>query len=679
MYQKVKSLTSFYYLLALPMLSLVIGLCRKASRVSIYGFILFFILHSIISINLNAQTSNDSVRTMSQDAVQDTVEPDAAIYKGYKISVDHSASALEQLRAKVLLGDTLAIDHCVIISRKFIRDGNIDSLSFLIDILSGHFEGDTPYIGRLHNYYVLKSDYYSLEADFVEELNYLFKARDLLEPSQVKELLMMSQRIAVVYYRLYDYKSCLDVYEQSVDLVKRLDSDYGLLYSYYGIADCYYALDSFSLAKKVCNQALDLSERSGITGSIGFIYSLMSNIYLAESKLDSARYYGEKGVEMSSQQNELKELYDNYNSMVNVELASGNVKKAQYFAELAIDNPMYHLPELYNNLAKLYTDQGRHQDANILLQKNIDNYVSLTNKNSVYSVVSTLLKSKYKQENKIFIAQQDRKYQKTKLYLILLVSLILFTSALFVLNSQVKTRRKVQKMNQDLIEQNKSLEQFAFICSHDLIEPIRNIGSYSSLIQQKLQNENLSSNYDEYFQVINTGTSVLRKLVSSLKIYTEVSQENVLAKSELSIQEQVDTVLISISDLVAESGVDLNFTNHIGNQKFMCSEYGLQVILTNLITNAIKHNSKDDKRVDIVATRSDDDILLTIKDNGEGISQDFFEHIFLPFKTLANKSTIDSSGLGLAICHRIINILGGKIWLTSELGQGSQFYVLIHQ
>ena len=68
-----------------------------------------------------------------------------------------------------------------------------------------------------------------------------------------------------------------------------------------------------------------------------------------------------------------------------------------------------------------------------------------------------------------------------------------------------------------------------------------------------------------------------------------------------------------------------------------------------------------------------------IEDNGEGIPKEYFEYIFLPFKTLKNKTVTNSSGLGLAICKKIINIIGGKIWLESEIGKGSKFYILINQ
>ncbi len=642
----------------MPIVKICSACINGKSRVVLSALILF----GVCSISLNGQEGQEGQENTSIEISDIDNKTESHIYE-----------------EKILLEDSTEIDQCFLISKRYIRDGNTDSLALLLKKLSMYFDADSDDLHRLFVYYIVKGDYFSLISDFENELNFLLKARNLLLDSEIKKHVLVNQKIAIIYFRLKDYKSCMEIYKHNLELLEISGSDIDILYSYFGLAECYFELDSFILAKKVCYQSIELSDRTGISESMGFIYSILSDIYILESNIDSARFYVGKGLALSKAQNNVKEIYDNYNSIVRLELLSGNKDKAQSYAELAIQNPIYHVPEVYNSLAEIYTEQGRHKEANQLLQKNIANYIDRDNSISIYDVASTLLKSKYEQENEILEAIRDKEFQRKKFYLLGLASLILLVSALFVLYNQIMTKRKVQKINQDLVERNKNLEQFAFICSHDLKEPIRNIGSFSSLLQQKLKNEKLSSTYDEYFQVINTGTNVLDQIVNSLKIYTEINQDDVLAKSELCITEQINTSIGSMGLSDPDNNVDIRFTNHIKNEKLFSSEYGLQVILNNLISNAIKHNSSAQKTVDIVATKTKKDILITIEDNGPGIAEEYYDQIFLPFKTLRNKATTDSSGLGLAICLRIISVLGGKIWLESIEGKGSKFHVLLNQ
>ena len=591
----------------------------------------------------------------------------------------HSSAKADYNNINKTLADTIIIDQFIDKGMEYIKSGNVDSLAIVLHDLSYFLQEGSIDDSRLYYYYVLNADYHGLKANFIKELNNLLEAKKILQPEQISELAKVNQSIAIIYYRLLDFQSCLDTYEANLGLLKKRGTELDLLYTYFGIADCNIQLDNQNYAKKVCFQAIDLSNQTGLSQSMGFIYSLLGIIYINESRIDSAQYYLDKGISISKKQNDTKELYDNYISMVKLELLKGNKSKAQTYAELAIENPIYHDPDLYNNLAQIYSSQQNFKNSNEILQKNIEYYKEINNKNFIYTMASSLLKNKYEQEKTIQIAQREQQFQKTKIQIIIIASIILLLGSLFIIYNQIVNKRKIQKINEDLINKNKNLEQFAFICSHDLKEPIRNIGSFSTLLEHKLAKENLKSNYNEYFNIINKGTQVLTRIVNSLKIYTDLNRDMVLTNSKFSLQSLINDTIASINYLVGEKKVPITFNNEIKEEEIFSSEDGIRSILANIIENAMKHNLSEELLIHINASKLNNDILITVEDNGLGIPKEYFDQIFLPFKTLNNKSLTNSSGLGLAICTRIINIMGGKIWLESETGKGSKFYVLINQ
>ncbi len=573
--------------------------------------------------------------------------------------------------------DTLIIDRLITLGNAYVNQGEVDSLELVLRILSNYNEESGLNKSRLRRLYILNSRFYSIKADLVNELKVLLKAKQITDDAA--DQFLINQDIAIIYYRLLDFKSCLAIYESNLDLIKEQNDPLDLLFTYYGIADCNIELGNEEYAKRVCFNALDVSEQSGYSNSLGYIYALLGTIYINETKIDSAQYYLDKGVAISKKQNDIKELYDNYTVMVKLELLKGDKAQAQHYAEIAVENAIFHDPELYNDLAHIYSSQNDYRRATDVLNKNVEHYKNTSDKKFLYNIVSSLLKDKYDQEKAIQLAASEQQFQKTKIRIIIIAAILLLLGTLFIIYNQIINKRKIKKINEDLIDRNKNLEQFAFICSHDLKEPITNIVSFSNLLQQDLKKENLKLDYGEYFDIIDNGTKNLVKIVDSLKVYTDLNQEMVLTKAKVLLNPLINDILSSTEQFANDKSVTLTLTTDIINQEIFTSEYGIRLILVNIVENAIKHNLSQNKQISIKTSRVKNDVLITVEDNGLGIPEAYIDHIFLPFKTLKNKSLTNSSGLGLAICTRIIGILGGKIWVESEVGKGSKFHILIEQ
>ncbi len=252
------------------------------------------------------------------------------------------------------------------------------------------------------------------------------------------------------------------------------------------------------------------------------------------------------------------------------------------------------------------------------------------------------------------------------------------------LNQEISERKKVEKnlqeKNDELSNINQNLEQFAYICSHDLKEPIRGVHSFINLIERKVKKENnIHKETASFFGYTYSYLNTLQNIIASLGVFTRLNKDENLTMNTIRIDDIFKKVELNLSELIREKNVVLNLTNSTGSDTMYTSEYGLLLVLQNLVQNGIKYNTSTAPKVSVKLTKQEDNWLFTVSDNGIGIDEAYHQYIFAPFKTLKNKSTTNSSGLGLAICVKIVAQLNGKIWIESIPDKGSSFYVLLKE
>jgi light-regulated signal transduction histidine kinase (bacteriophytochrome) len=222
----------------------------------------------------------------------------------------------------------------------------------------------------------------------------------------------------------------------------------------------------------------------------------------------------------------------------------------------------------------------------------------------------------------------------------------------------------------DLARSNKELEQFAYVASHDLQEPLRTVASYVDLLSMKYKGK-LDEKADKYIFYAVDGASRMSTLINDLLTYSRVGTRG-------KPFEQVDM------NVVFKSAVD-NLKSSIRGQRAEIShdelpgvfgdETQLVQLLQNMIGNAIKFRKKDTiPRIHISAARGSDAWTFGVRDNGIGIEPEFCERIFTIFQRLHTRDEYPGTGVGLAICRRIVERHGGRIWLESRLGEGSTFF-----
>jgi two-component system sensor histidine kinase/response regulator len=227
---------------------------------------------------------------------------------------------------------------------------------------------------------------------------------------------------------------------------------------------------------------------------------------------------------------------------------------------------------------------------------------------------------------------------------------------------------ELQLVNKALRNSNDDLEHFAYVASHDLQEPLRNISTYIELLEQ-LTAPRFSESERHLFAVVMDSAQRMRMLIRDVLAYSGINKENPVLKPT-GLSECVALALENLAEAIGESAavVDADQLPVITGDSSQLSR-----VFQNLIGNSIKYRSpKRPVRVNITATRGAGDWLIRVRDNGIGIAEPYRGKIFQPFKRLHGHE-IPGNGIGLALCRRIIEGHGGRIWAESDGDEGVTF------
>ncbi|OGI08936.1 MAG: hypothetical protein A3F80_03925 [Candidatus Melainabacteria bacterium RIFCSPLOWO2_12_FULL_35_11] len=246
---------------------------------------------------------------------------------------------------------------------------------------------------------------------------------------------------------------------------------------------------------------------------------------------------------------------------------------------------------------------------------------------------------------------------------------------IFVLASviDITERKKIEQKLKDSAKEiaflNGQLEQYAYITSHDLKEPLRAMYSYAALLEKKYK-EKLDKNADDYINFIVGGAKRMESLINDLLEYTHIgSKRKPLTKTDCN--KLLETVLKNLKVVISENNAKVACDSL---PEIFTDENQISVLFQNLIVNAIKFTKHGSPEINISCKQEGSDWLFAIKDNGIGIPKEQKERIFQIFQRLHTKEEYEGTGIGLAICKKIVDLHGGKIWVESEEGKGSTFY-----
>lgn len=234
------------------------------------------------------------------------------------------------------------------------------------------------------------------------------------------------------------------------------------------------------------------------------------------------------------------------------------------------------------------------------------------------------------------------------------------------LQKEIVERERMKKM---LDQSNKELQQFAYVASHDLQEPLRMVSSYVQLLQKKYKGQ-LGADADEYIEFASDGARRMSVLINDLLAYSRLgsqAKEFIRVDCENIFRNSVQ----NLQSAIEESGAAITRAPlpHV-----MGDDVQLERLFQNLIGNALKYRGKEAPRIHVSAEMKQGEWIFSVRDNGIGIAPKDFDRVFVIFQRLHARHEYSGTGIGLAVCKKIVERHGGRIWVESEPGKGATFY-----
>ena len=479
-------------------------------------------------------------------------------------------------------------------------------------------------------------------------------------------------------------------FRRCIKLASRFNQEYLLLGAYGTIGAAYIEQNHWDSAFWYNRVALRIAIRNDMDYGIAFANGALGKCYLSNGKLDSALTCYERSLKVARKMQEHGEIANSLLGLGKLAQQKGTTEDALgYYRESLQVGLAYELDdiqeEVYLNIAETYQEAGLHDSAFAYLQTLLGLKDTLFAKRNE-SMVSTLearygiLQNEADQQAQLY--DKDRQIKKLT-FGIIFVGILLLLGFLWVSYSGNQQQRKLntvleshnqtmEEQNAKLTNANEDLKQFAYAASHDLKQPLRTIGNFSSLIERKFQ-PYIDEDTQDYFQFIQRAVRDMSSLLTNLLQYTQL--ENKTASFEaLDMNDVLATVTNNLIQLIQEKNANVmaEYLPQISANR----EQMIQ-LFQNLINNALKFNDKAYPEVLISYTKIGNTYRFAIQDNGIGIEDAYTDKIFGLFQRVGDRDVFEGSGMGLAITKRIVRQYQGEIWVESVPEKGSVFYFTI--
>ena len=231
---------------------------------------------------------------------------------------------------------------------------------------------------------------------------------------------------------------------------------------------------------------------------------------------------------------------------------------------------------------------------------------------------------------------------------------------------------ELAQANRELKRSNEELQHFAYVASHDLQEPLRKIASYTQLLEKRYGGQ-FDEKADKFIGYVTDGVQRMQTLINDLLAYSRVGTRG-RPFEPTDCEEVFETAVSNLETAITETEARVT---HDPLPTVMADGRQLVQAFQNLIANGIKFRREEPPQIHVTAKQEENEWVFSIRDNGIGIDEQYAERIFVIFQRLHTRTEYAGTGIGLAICKKIVERHGGRIWLESNVGEGTAFYFTI--
>ncbi len=442
------------------------------------------------------------------------------------------------------------------------------------------------------------------------------------------------------------------VYNEYPDVIDKRDETALLV----NLGDLYFGRGEFELANTYYTLCLELATLINFNERIAIALVNKSQLANVQKKYEEALKYALQAQEVYDKLNhEAADYHAHLINMAEIFLAQEDFQQAIKYGEKGqklclLKNAKHHLAEVYDVLSNAHLGLKNFEVALAFRNKYMELKHELLDEQKYYQIIDMQIAYETeKKEKEIEILVKENKYQALLL----------------------EKGNQIESQNELLKQANQELQQFTYAASHDLKEPLRMIGSYTTLLEHRLKDQ-LNDSTKEFMKYISSGVHRMNKLLEDLLKYATLLNNNHQTDT-VNLNHVVQDVLDNFHLKIKETQAQIEVSELPIIQGYPSQ---LLQLFQNLISNAIKFRKNDTPPQIFITVKEDpNQYVIKIKDNGIGIPAEFQKKVFDIFYRLHHRQEYEGTGIGLALCQKIAIKHGGIIWMESEENVGTQFFI----
>ncbi len=554
------------------------------------------------------------------------------------------------------------------------------------------YETNEDLLGIANSNYNLGTIFY-YQSQYERSLEFYLKAKSIVDDLQNEKFnYSCSAALGSVHEKLKNNEESLRYNMLSLNLAEKQEYKTGIAYSKGNIAMNYLTQGDFSKAEKYLKESIVLKHELGDRyGTIGNGIDL-SQLYIRWEKPKMAIPILEKALDLAINVESKNRQSDIYKSLSSVyDQLDQPVKSHFYMKEyVALKDSLLNEKTLeeMGQSQKRYEVQTKEHEIELLKKENQilgkDKEIQQLQIYIAFIVIIAFLFAGWWIRNRMKLQQKTNQLLEEKNEEIKVQNLELQSAQEQLINANTlleennlllgEKNEEIKVTNKQLEHSNEDLQQFAYVASHDLKEPLRMINSYTKLIEKRY-NHLLDDTGKEFMYFVINGVKRMETLLDDLLDFSKAGTQEA-PKEAISIR----SVMVLVEANLRHRFELLNAKMIVKNENFpsvRVHRTQLLQLLQNLVSNGVKFKGDQDPVVIVSSEKKENGYVISVKDNGIGISDENKKKVFEMFKRLHTRDEYEGTGIGLATCKRIVSSWGGDIWVESEVGQGSTFFFSI--